>query len=401
MAIIAKRIGTSGANFTELPNMEYVSQKSDLPSPSAGVITLLADTTYFFIGTIDLTGDRLVGDSNTCLLGNSSENAFLTSTGLGAGVALFTTDYTTPIRHISFKDVDTAIDIDGSRSGQNPALDWYGVNFVNVPNVGTIKDVDNWIYSTGAVLNSRGLKFDGSIGTVGASNSIFVGDGSAGNIVEILSTANITRRFRIIYSSVVAFASTTGIDVDVSATIPVEGYILDTINFSGGSTYLAGVDYLDNKSSFVRCIGINNTTEIGNYYMTGNSTATTISVASTPVKVAGITTANAINQKFSHIDNRLTFTGALANTFEVNSIATFITSNNRDIKLSIAKNGTVIADSSVPVTSDNAGKAHAVPMQTILEMQTNDYIEIFVQNDTDTNSITVEYLSTTIKVLEF
>ena len=213
--------------------------------------------------------------------------------------------------------------------------------------------------------------------------------------MEILSTANITRRFRIIYSSVVAFASTTGIDVDVSATIPVEGYILDTINFSGGSTYLAGVDYLDNKSSFVRCIGINNTTEIGNYYMTGNSTATTISVASTPVKVAGITTANAINQKFSHIDNRLTFTGALANTFEVNSIATFITSNNRDIKLSIAKNGTVIADSSVPVTSDNAGKAHAVPMQTILEMQTNDYIEIFVQNDTDTNSITVEYLSTT------
>ena len=135
--------------------------------------------------------------------------------------------------------------------------------------------------------------------------------------------------------------------------------------------------------------------------MTGNSTATTISVASTPVKVAGITTANAINQKFSHIDNRLTFTGALANTFEVNAIATFITSNNRDIKLSIAKNGTVIADSSVPVTSDNAGKAHAVPMQTILEMQTNDYIEIFVQNDTDTDNITVEYLSTTIKVLEF
>ena len=88
-----------------LTEVVFVSAPSQLPAAVAGVITLLADTTYYFTTSIDLTGDRLVGADNTCLLGASSENATITSTGLGVSVALFTTDYTTPIRHISISDV--------------------------------------------------------------------------------------------------------------------------------------------------------------------------------------------------------------------------------------------------------------------------------------------------------
>lgn len=376
----------------------FVNTPSDLPTPVSNVITLEDNVTYYFTTTVDLLGDRLIGGENTVILGASSENSRIKSTGLGVGVALFTTEWTTPIRHITFQDVDTALDIDGS---VNPplALDWTGVNFLNVPNVGLIDTADNFIYSKGAFLNSQNLQFDGSHGTIGIDNSIFVGSGSAGNILDILSTATITRRFRLIYSSVVVFGSSVGINVDVNATIPIEGYILDTINFSGGGTYLSGVSYTDNKTRFVNSKGIENTAEIGNYFMTNNATATTISIVDTPVKALGTTTANTINQKFTHTDNRLTYVGALIRDFQVTATVSLTSGNNNLIGVYVAKNGTVIASSEMYSTTSSGGKAESITCQTILELNQNDYIEIWVENSTGITDITVEYLNVICKSL--
>lgn len=376
-----------------LTEVVFVSAPSQLPAAVAGVITLLADTTYYFTTSIDLTGDRLVGAANTCLLGASSENATITSTGLGVSVALFTTDYTTPIRHISISDVGTAIDIDGSRSGTAVALDWTGVNFSNVPTIGTIKDVDNWIYSKGAFLNSQGLIFDGSIGTVGVDNSIFSGDGSAGSIMSLLATATITRRFRIIYSSIIAFTSTVGLDISTSATVPSEGYILDTINFAGGGTYTTGVPYTDDKARFVGVRGVSNSAEIGAYYMIANATVTTITTISTPVKILGTTTLNTTSQKFTHTSNRATYVGALTRIFKVSAIASFTSGNNINISLFIAKNGVVDPASEMQATTDGVGRSESIAVQTIAELATGDYFEVWIENNSGTNNITVEYLS--------
>ena len=376
----------------------FVNSKDDLPTPVSNVITLADNVTYYFTTTVDLLGDRLVGGQNTVILGASSENSRITSTGLGTGVALFTTEWTTPIRHVTFQDVDTALAIDGS---VNPplALDWTGVNFLNVPNVGLIDTADNWIYSKGAFLNSQNLQFDGTHGTIGIDNSIFVGSGSAGNILDILSTATITRRFRLIYSSVVVFGSTVGINVDASATIPTEGYILDTINFSAGGTYLSGVSYTDNKTRFVNSKGIENTAEIGNYFMTNNTTVTTITTVDTAVKVLGATTANAINQKFTHTDNRLTYVGALIRDFQVTATISLTSGNNKVIGVYVAKNGVIITSSEMYSTTSGSGRAESVTCQTILELAENDYVEIWVENSSNNDDITVEYLNVICKSL--
>lgn len=376
----------------------FVSDKDDLPTAISNVITLANDVTYFFTGTVDLLGDRLVGGQNTVILGGSSENSRIKSTGLGTGVALFTTEWTTPIRHVTFQDVDTALAIDGT---VNPpvALDWTGVNFLNVPNIGLIDTCDNWIYSKGAILNSQNFQFSGTIGTVGVDNSIFVGTGSPGNILDILSTCTITRRFRLIYSSVVVFGATTGINVDASATIPTEGYILDTINFSAGGTYLSGVGYTSNLTRFINCKGIENTAEIGNLYMLNNTTATVISGSGIPTKVLGTTTPNAINQKFSHSNNRLTYTGGLIRDFQVSVTTSLTSGNNNVIGVYVAKNGTIITESEMYGTTSSSGRAEAITCQTILEMQENDYIEIWVENNTASQNITVEYMNVIIKSL--
>ena len=386
-------------NFTELysavkdGDFVIVESVSDFPTPVGGVINLEDNKTYYITTTIDLVGNLLLGGANTTILGSSSENSILTSTGLAMGTPLLSSIYTTPIRHISFKDVDTAIGFDGALNPDEMALDWTGVNFVNVPNVGIVKDASNFIFDKGAFLNSKGLSFDGTIGTVGFGNSLFSGDGLAGDLLSIESTCTITRRFRIIYSSVVAFGSTVGVNVDASATIPVEGYILDTVNFSGGSTYLSGVSVTDNKSLFVNCKGIENSEEISQYYMNGNATATTIASVGVSVKVAGTTTSSSVTQKFTNTDNRATYIGSLTRFFKVTATLSLESGNNNQVGCYIAKNGTVLNESEVYGTTSGSGRAENIVVQTLVQLSENDYIEIFVENDTSTNNITVTDLN--------
>ena len=121
------------------------------------------------------------------------------------------------------------------------ALDWRGVNFSNTANIGTISGYSNIIFSDGALLNSKGLTFDDSVGTIAFENYLFSAD--SGTIITLPASIVISRRFRIIHSSFVVTGTGTGLNVSGSATIPTDSYILDTVNFSGGATYLTGVAY--------------------------------------------------------------------------------------------------------------------------------------------------------------
>lgn len=372
----------------------FVSSKEDLPTASAGVITLADNVTYFIAANIDLTGDRLVGGSNTTIIGGSSENCILTSTGLNASTALLTTAYTTPIRNIAIKDVGTGFSIDGTE--RTVALDWTGVNFVNVPTVGTISTCDNFIFTKGAFINSGGLSLTGTIGTVAFSNSLFDSD-PANTIFDLQSGLEITRRFRVIYSSIIVSSGETYLSLNASATIPNQGIILDTCNFAGGGTYLSGIDYQDNKALFENNVGITNSREISQYYMSNNATATTVSLTGTPYKVAGTTTGNSLTSKFTNTDNRATYVGVVSRIFSVTAAMSLSSGNNNKIGVYIAKNGTVISDSEIYVTANASGRVEGASVQVITELSTNDYIEIFVENDTATTDITVSDMSVIVQ----
>lgn len=403
-ALTIKNEVVSGANTAERvggllekmlnQTIVRVDDKTSLPDAVGGIITLSSDTTYEIIGTLDLTGDRLVGALNTCILGSSSENSFITSTGLGVGIPLFSTAFTTPIRHITFKDVDTALLIDAD--GNSGAYDWTGVNFTNVPNVGIMRNFANTVLTKCAFLNSQGLILDGAFDTFAIDASLLAGDGSAGDIIKVEDTAIISRRFRITYSAIVAFGSTTGLNISDIATIPTEAYILDTINFSGGSTYITGVTFEDNKALFTNCNGIDNSRQVSQYYMRNNATATNIALINTPVKVAGVTINGDLTSKFTNTDNRATYTGATARIFKVTATLSASSGNNNQIGTYISKNGVLLEDSEVYSTTSGTGKAQNVTVQTIVVLDTFDYIEIFVENKTSTTNITVQDLNVII-----
>lgn len=377
------------------PEFVFVNEKADFPTPSAGVITLASNTTYYVTKAIDLTGDRLVASQNTAILGSSSKNCSLVSTGLSSATAMITSNWSLPVRNITLTH-GTTIDLDASANA-NQKLEWFDVTFESCATVGAIKGYSDVIMTDSILSASANMSFDGTFDTIGFDKCLFSGINGQ-KTLDFLSTLTINRRIRIIYSAFITSGTATSINVDASATIPVESYILDTVDFSGGATYLTGVQYTDNKALFVNCKGINNSSEIGQMYMSGNATVTTIATANTFVKAAGTTTANTINQKFTHTSNRLTFTGGITRFFRVNAIATASSSNGNIVSVAIAKNGTVITESESKAAIPGNNKVENLKSHALVELTSTDYIEVFVANDS-TNDITVEQLNVIIEAL--
>lgn len=376
-------------------SMVFVNSLADLPTPTAGVIPLLPNVTYFFISHVDLLGNRLVGGANTVILGASSENCSITSTGLGTSTPLLSSVYTTPIRHITFKDVGTVLDIDGTGQPNPIALDWTGVNFLNVPTVGSISNIDNWIFSKGAFLNSKGLSFSGSAGTISIDNSLLVGDGEVGSLISIPETVTITRRLRIVYSSFVVTGDTVGIDVSVSATIPDESYILDTVNFSGGGQYLEGVGDTSNTSLFVNCTGITNTAVNGQLYMVDNATPTPIPVIDTYYKIVGTSIPSPDNHKYLVADDRLTCDARIARTYLIQATLSFTSGSNNVCEFGFydSKIPGIRTPSTIKATANSAGRAESVSLSCVVNHVQGDYLEVHVKNLTGAINVTVTDLN--------
>jgi hypothetical protein len=291
----------------------FVDSKDKLPAAVAGVITLAANYTYFFTTTVDLTGDRLVCGQNTTILGGSSENCRIKSTGL-VGTALITSTASLPMRNITI-EADVALNLNAA-SPTTDALDWFGVNFTDCATVGTIANYSNVIFQDSAFLNSGNLTFDGTMGTIGASQCLF-NCNINGTVFILAPTLTVTRRFRIVYSSFVVLGITSekGIDTTPAPTIPDDGFILNYCNFSGGGTYLDGFDYTSVKSLFINNVGITNTSNVGHNYMINNTTDTTIGIPNVNVwvKAAGTTTLGVGNSpKWTQpVTNRLLYGGII------------------------------------------------------------------------------------------
>jgi hypothetical protein len=371
--------------------IKFVSEKSQFPIPINGVITLEDSVTYFITAIVDLEGDRIVAGQNTVILGASSENCYLKSTGLNPSTALITGNYSLPIRNISFTH-SKVFDLDGD--GVTTALDWLGVNFVDCQTVGTIKDYSNFVMTDSAFLNASGLVFDGSIETVAFGNCLF-DNYTGGTAITIPSTATISRRFRIIYSSFITSPGETSINVSDLAVIGNERYILDTVNFAGGGTYIAGVDNTSNKSLFINCVGITNTAVNGQLYMQGNATATVIANTTNFVKVSGTTTASSDNSKYTHANNRLTNDASISRKYLIQCILSFTSSANDVCEFGFydSKLSAVRTPSRTKATANASGRAENVSFTCVVSHIKNDYLEIHCRNTSGSRNITVDQLN--------
>jgi hypothetical protein len=128
----------------------------------------------------------------------------------------------------------------------------------------------------------------------------------------------------------------------------------------------------------------------GQVYMQGNSTATVIASTATPVLVAGTWTVDLSTNATCTTAGRITYTGTTTQILKINAALSLdpASGSNQDLQVYLYKNGAAIAGSRME-SKINHGEHKEVSLVYQISMATNDYIEIYVQNSTATNNITV------------
>ena len=133
--------------------------------------------------------------------------------------------------------------------------------------------------------------------------------------------------------------------------------------------------------------GVPATSLYGEYYF--STPAETTMSAATPVKASGTTTAGDTNG-FTHTTNRLTYNGLATKVFSVDCDISISkeSGSTTEMVLSIAKDGTVIADSEIKrdVSGTTIG---ALGTHALVTFATDSYIEIWLESDTG-NNLTIQ-----------
>ena len=117
--------------------------------------------------------------------------------------------------------------------------------------------------------------------------------------------------------------------------------------------------------------------------MAGNSTASTIATINTPVLVAGTWVVGSTSLFTGTTAGRLTYTGT-GGAVTINAVVDIEPASGtaKELTTYIAINGTVVASSGRKVTADS-GLALNVALLWQVMMATNDYVELYVENNTD------------------
>jgi hypothetical protein len=125
-------------------------------------------------------------------------------------------------------------------------------------------------------------------------------------------------------------------------------------------------------------------------YFSLNGSVTTITTADTWVKLNTVgTTSLFIAGELAHTNNRVTYTGTIPRVFKIEGIVSVSSGNDDEIHVAFFRNDTLYPCSEQMVTMSGSGKGAAVPFHCIIELQQNEYIEVWVKNSTSTSNITL------------
>ncbi len=113
----------------------------------------------------------------------------------------------------------------------------------------------------------------------------------------------------------------------------------------------------------------------------------------TPLKSGLLTTYN-----FSRTTTSLTYTGTTSAALRVSLNLVISQVNNAQIKIYIAKNGSIIAQSMADLTTTHTN-GHAVFTETVLQGALNDEFTIYINAVDHADTITISALSFTVQTL--
>jgi len=130
--------------------------------------------------------------------------------------------------------------------------------------------------------------------------------------------------------------------------------------------------------------------QMGEIYSETETTITGSSSTKTLIDNTTTLSSNSMGDWDSPSDGRLRYTGTKTMTFHAGATISFKSTagNNQQIELEMRKNGTKITGSKVLSTADNAEYA-STAIHIFAQLATNDYLEIYVINNTGSNNVVV------------
>ena len=379
----------ANSNFTELFAVSTLARRvivntiADLPAAIGGVITLAAETLYVQADDVAFSTSRLVFGANTVYSGLDS--------------LVVTASYTGTLPFLTFTNVS------GSTKNMNfvhPNSPLYsftdsGTNVLRVVDVAY----------TGASIgtfggNGSSVRFTNFSGATTSNGMLLAGNWKAFLFQPALSSIA-AGTFIDLGTATFDSISVTETTLDYPAGAffmsgePNSGNMnaggLATISKSrltGSGTPLEQISPDDAQFTFSENDSIRDSRSDGLLYIQGNTVASTITSANTPVLATGTWTIGPTGQFNGTASGRLTYIGGkdarLPVTFSVSIAPTLSTGIAMSIYIAI--NGTIDAGSRRQGTG-SAGLPTSVTMPWQHTFSTNDYVEVFVENNTNTTDI--------------
>ena len=238
------------------------------------------------------------------------------------------------------------------------------------------------------------ISYQSLVAGLGVTGSIVTtGDVSGSPVLEIDGTVNKIRNIENGSGIITSITPTNGVKVNHNFTANADGLPV-LLNTTAASPTIASIVAGSGISvAAVNTNGIQITSiadEINaQVSMHGNSTATTISTTSTPVKVAGTFVAGSVASFTVDTTGKLTYTGSTTTTVHLTASVTLdVVGTNQDLTVHLAKNGTVISAAKISRLVSASNTANVGVFYNV-SVATSDYLEVFVSNGTSTNDITV------------
>jgi hypothetical protein len=131
----------------------------------------------------------------------------------------------------------------------------------------------------------------------------------------------------------------------------------------------------------------------------GNATPTTVSASNTHYKAVGTILMNPVSRSFSVTNGQLTNLGEHGYTFDVSASIGVTSGNNQTIGIHLAKNGVVQNYTETLSTTSGSGKAENIGLKTFVQLEPNEYVEIWLENKTSATNITMNSASIVMKII--
>ena len=355
-----------------------VAQKSDLPPPAAGIITLAANTHYLFVDDVSVGTDRFLLNNNVI---TAADGLIIRLTYTGTGDMFTAVGGDNKFTLIDLNCVNGALfNIDGLLTGTFIMSD---VVISEVKSLGVLKDlldttIDKFNISE---ITTTGFLFTGTHGFFSCAESIL--NISAGIFLDLgTATFDAFSFVNSVFHPVAGVTMLSGLTDSGNINTGSLGTILN-IQQIGTGTPLAGITSDDAQWQFLLNSDIADTRPDILLSLSAPET-TTIAAVNTPVLLNGMFNTEHSSQFTITAAGRSTYNGVKTAALPITASFSLepASGNNKDITLYIAINGVVQTNSGRKIRA-SAGAPVSTTLIWQRDFEPDDFMEVFVENNTD------------------